>query len=255
MATAQIDINTRLKNQLTGRVTGLQFSHTDQAKTIFDIADRYAVNHRALKAGTGLFAEGEESDSLYIVLEGWLFLHRILEDGRRQILDFALPGDVIGFCGKEKSPLTFSADAITNAVIAVIPLRHVTELLRNDTASAMMLLRAGQEALLGAFDTLTDIGRRTAREAVAHFLLRIHRRSIESIGPDQDRTISFPLHQEHIGDALGLTAVHVCRTLRKLRNDGLVEISRGHLRLPNPDALAEEAGIYDFEDTDFRLAS
>jgi CRP-like cAMP-binding protein len=222
---------------------------------IIDFARIHASDRRFVAAGAELFAEGETSESLYVVLSGWLFLHRILEDGRRQILDFSLPGAVLGYRPRSETAFTFTAEAITNAEVAVIPITRVNELLSHGSSCVATLLDATDQALRGVFDTLTDIGRRTAREAVAHFLLRINRRIRALTGPGPDGSVPFPLRQEHIGDALGLTSVHVCRTLGKLRDDGLVEIGRGRLRIINANALAQDAGVYCFDGDNMPLAS
>ncbi len=255
MTSTHIEISSRFDTTASRQVQHALPSCPAHPKSIIDVAETHATRHKAVEAGAELFAEGGTSDCIYVVLEGWLFLHRILEDGRRQILDFALPGSVLSYGIQPGSTFAFSAEAITNTVIAVIPLRQVNSLLRSNPESAAMILNAANESLLSAFDTMTDIGRRTAREAVAHFLLRMHQRVVETIGSEDDGTISLPLHQEHIGDALGLTAVHVCRTLRKLRNDGLVEVSRGHLHIPDPEGLAMDAGIFGYEQPEFRIAS
>lgn len=222
---------------------------------VFAIADRYAMDRRSLAAGMELFAEGEASDCLYIVLDGWLILHRILEDGRRQILDFALPGAILGYRAGPAVPSGFTAEAITPASVAILPLSRIGALLREGSEISLTLLTALNDSLLGAFDSLTDIGRRTAREAVAHFLLRMARRIRQAMPLSLGETVPFPLTQEHIGDALGLTAVHVCRTLRALRADGLVTTGGGRLRIDEPEALAEEAGVYGIEPDMPRLAS
>jgi CRP/FNR family transcriptional regulator len=222
---------------------------------ILAIARKHATDRRSLAGGMELFAEGEVSDCLYVVLDGWLILHRILEDGRRQILDFALPGAVIGYRTGSDAAFEFSAEAVTPSSVAVIPLARIASLLREGSAASLTLLSALNEALLGAFDSLTDIGRRTAREAVAHFLLRMSRRIRRAGHAGRGDALPFPLTQEHIGDALGLTAVHVCRTLRTLRADGLVTLGCGRLRIEDADALAEEAAVYCFEHDIPRLAS
>lgn len=222
---------------------------------IFAIADRYAIDRRSLAAGTELFAEGEESEFLYVVLSGWLMLHRILEDGRRQILDFALPGAVVGYRAGPDAAFRFTAETVTPASVAIIPLKRIAGLLREGSAASLTLISALNDALLGAFDSMTDIGRRTAREAVAHFLLRMDRRIRRAGQAGAGHAVSFPLTQEHIGDALGLTAVHVCRTLRTLRADGLVTIGCGRLCIEDPEALAEEAAVYSIDHDFPRLAS
>lgn len=256
MATARIDIEAGIKQTslLSALTSQKEKRHSiapvntpEIRTTVFDIARNHATDKRIVAAGTELFAEGETSDSLFVVLSGWLFLHRILEDGRRQILDFALPGAVLGYHADPDKPFKFSAEAITNAEVAAIPISCVGDLLSRGSSCAMILLEAANESLLGAFDTLTDVGRRTAREAIAHFLLRMSRRIRALARTNAEDAVSFPLRQEHIGDALGLTSVHVCRTLGKLRNDGLVEIGQGRLRIRDEDALASDASVYAFE--------
>ena len=211
---------------------------------VYELAQDFASDCRLVTAGTELLAEGETTDKLYVVLSGWVLLHRILEDGRRQILDFALPGSVLGYRARPDAAQPFSAEALTDTEIAVIPLSRVREALTNGSTCALSLLNAANDALLGAFDTLTDIGRRTAREAIANFLLRMDRRIRNAIEVSDSVSVPLPLTQEHIGDTLGLTAVHVCRTLRRLREDGLVEAGRGRLKILDKNALAIEAGVY-----------
>ncbi|MBT5049062.1 MAG: Crp/Fnr family transcriptional regulator [Rhodospirillaceae bacterium] len=259
MATAQINLKSPAPPMVAPNVVRLDRAapilpeqHRD---AIFDVAHKHAVDRRIVPAGAELFAEGEVSENLYVVLDGWLFLHRILEDGRRQILDFALRGAVLGYRGHAQIPFTFSVEAVTNAEVAVIPISRVNELFQRGSTCAMTLLDATNNALLGAFDNLTDVGRRTAREAVAHFLLRMDRRIRRTSMTNGNDPIPFPLTQEHIGDALGLTAVHVCRTLRALRADGLIETGRGRLNLLDREALANEAGVFTCDSDDTRLAS
>lgn len=221
--------------------------------TIFEIAQSIGSDRRFIAAGAELFAEGETSDNLYIVLDGWLMSYRILEDGRRQILDFALPGTVLGYRSHPETPFAATVEAITDAEVAIIPLSRISALLYRRSDCAITLLEAANRALIEAFDTLTDVGRRTAREAIAHFLLRMDRRVRQIPGNETRDSIPFPLTQEHIGDALGLTAVHVCRTLRTLRADGLIEPGRGHLLIRHKEALAEEAGAFQTSIGDTRL--
>jgi len=264
MATARIDIESRtgpvpLRTPYGSPQGGLRPNASsdvaEKKNGVLGIVRDYAIDRRFVPAGAELFAEGEVSENLYIVLDGWLFQHRILEDGRRQILDFALPGAVVGYRSHPEAPFAFSAEAITNAEVAIIPLNRVTEIIRSGSESALTLLEAANEALLGAFDTLTDIGRRTARESIAHFLLRMDRRIRRSASANDQGSLPFPLSQEHIGDALGLTSVHVCRTLSKLRSEGLVETGRGRLRIVDIDALSEDAGVASCDAGDLRLAS
>ncbi len=208
------------------------------ASAIEEIASQY----RTIPAGSDIYSEGETSDDLYMVIEGWVFQHQILEDGRRQILDFALPGSLLGFQPDGGAEMTHAAEALTNATVAVIPRDRLGEFLSRDPEFGLRVISAAAGALNTAYESLTDVGRRTAREAVAHLLLRLFNR-VCALAPHVAGTpISFPLTQEHIGDALGLTAVHVCRTLRCLREKGVVELHNGKLSVLDAGSLAEIAG-------------
>lgn len=261
MSATQLSVKNHSKSSEHSKVIRLHRSAPqapttgDRDRDIFAIARRLASDCRLVAGGAELFAEGERSDNLYVVLDGWLFLHRILEDGRRQILDFALPGGVLGYRAHADTPFSFTVEALTDAKVAVIPLSRLKDLLLRGSGCAVALLDAAHESLLEAFDNLTDLGRRTAREAVAHFLLRMDRRIRRTGVRSDDAVMPFPLTQEHMGDALGLTAVHVCRTLRALRADGLVEAGRGRFKILDREALAAEAGIFLDDPYDTRLAS
>ena len=206
------------------------------------IARRFATGLRNVPAGMEIYAEGELSDDLYVVVEGWAFLHQILEDGRRQILDFALPGSWLGFQPQPDAEMPHTAEALTDVTVAVIPRDRLSDIFARQPEVALRFVSAAVGALNYAYESLTDVGRRTAREAVAHLLLRLHCR-VRALHPETAaETIAFPLTQEHIGDALGLTAVHVCRTLRGLREAGVVGLCKATLKISDPDALSEIAG-------------
>lgn len=203
----------------------------------------FAADRRRVAAGTELVSEFETCSHLYVVVDGWMAMKRILEDGRQQILDFVLPGDVIGDATGQSQALKFSVEALTDAEVICVPASRVPELLQRIPSLAPALLQAMQRALSRAYDGLTDIGRRSAREAVSSFLLRMEERIRAAVGERPDGSVEFPLTQENIGDALGLTAVHVCRTLRALSKEGIVSACRKGLAVSDHDRLAEIAGL------------
>lgn len=209
------------------------------------IADRLATEHRHVSAGAelGVFADSEKF--LFVVTDGWMFRNAILEDGRRQILDFILPGDFVAGRYQDAEEVSQTLDAITDSVVALIPLSAVSELVSEMPSMALTLLEASQSALYASYENLVDTGRRTSIEAVAHFLMRMEKRAGQSIGRTENGAVPFPLIQEHIGDAIGLTAVHVCRTLRKLKTAGVIEMGRGWLKITDRQQLAEFAGTWD----------
>jgi len=219
-----------------------------------DLSDRFPSEIRSVAARTEILTEGDFSDGMVIVRRGWMMQYRILEDGRRQVLQFGLPGDVIGYRADPAAPLSFSVEAVTECEFAFVPFSIARRILRQGGRDAQRLFEALSLSLDSAFDALTDAGRRNALEAVAHFIWRTSRR-IES-GSDEETVaeFDFPLNQEQIGDLLGLTAVHVCRTLCKLKSLGVVSLCRGKLRVEDPAALAEIAGICETHPDEWSIA-
>lgn len=251
----------RSKNQcVNGKSPNTNPVALSDGNRLIAIAARLATEHRRVAAGAEFCAFEESEKFLFVVIDGWMFRNAILEDGRRQILDFILPGDLIAGHRWNDTEVSQTVDAITDSVVALIPVHSVAELVREMPSVALTLLDASQSALYASYENLVDTGRRTSLEAVAHFLIRIESRAAASIGRTNDGTVVFPLIQEHIGDAIGLTAVHVCRTLRKLKTAGAIEIGRGWLKITDPAKLAGFAGVsegsaFNSEHTSHRLAS
>jgi CRP-like cAMP-binding protein len=196
---------------------------------------------RNLRAGETLYFQGDESRYIYLLLDGWCFRHQSLEDGRRQILDFALAGAVFGF--PTASILTHSVEALTPCTFSVFTRDNLFDLLQRVPvlSSRFIEIMAGAEAR--AYEHLTSVGRRTARERVANLLMELLLRSrrVESAGGTARMTL--PLMQPHIADALGLASETVCRTLAAMRKDGVLVLRAQKLEVLDIDRLAEEAGI------------
>jgi CRP-like cAMP-binding protein len=208
------------------------------------VARLLSAEERLIPAGHEVYAEGEQAGDFHVILEGWAILYQILEDGRRQILDFALPGSILGLGASSQSEMGHTAESLTDLRLAVVPRHRLGELIARDSSVAMRLVEAMAGNLEAAYESLTDAGRRTAREAVAHLLLRLARRVVAGQEHAGTPVLELPLTLEHIGDALGLTAVHVCRTLRGLREDGVVTYCKGRLRIESAARLADAAGVF-----------
>jgi len=183
-------------------------------------------------------------------LDGWAYLYEILEDGRRQILDFSLPGALIGFQPHAASELTYSAQALTSISVCSFSRKRFNDFARTYPEMALRLASIAARDQYLAFHHLSNIGRRTARERVANLLLELFYRARVQSDVAPGDSIDMPLTQEQIGDAVGLTNIHVNRMLRDLRLAGLLEIipavppnRGGTLRILDPDRLAEEAGF------------
>jgi CRP/FNR family transcriptional regulator len=199
--------------------------------------------HRTVQAGTDLIRQGEISKDVYVLVDGWAMLTILLEDGRRQIVEFCLPGAMFGFEPVADAPMPYSAQTITEATLCVLPERELMAFVGQRPEMAVALARTcGRHRMLD-FQHLVNIGRRNARERVASLLLELFIR-LRLHGANRSvAAVDLPLTQEHIGDALGLTNIHVNRVLRRLREDGIVQLRAHVLEILDPDRLAEEAGF------------
>lgn len=194
------------------------------------------------EAGHSLLLERRASSQLFTLYAGWAFRFKTLSDGRRQILSFLLPGDFIGLQNEFAEGQTHGVEALTAVSLCVFSrdrlrgLFHTHPRLGYDIA----WLTAREEKMVD--DNLVTAGRRNAGERIAMLLMHLFRRA-ERVGLAREGWVEFPLNQQHIADALGLSLVHTNKTLRKLEQSGLHQIDRGWLRILDPLAL-ETLGDY-----------
>jgi CRP-like cAMP-binding protein len=190
-----------------------------------------------IRKGRDVIVAGRHYDSVFVNHDGWLFRYKILQNGGRQILDFILPGQFFGLQACAFNASLYSVATITDASISTIPLAMIDQVFEQNPkpGKALFWSAACESALLG--EHLTDAARRSAYERVGHFLLELLLRS-RAAGLAQDMSFHMPLTQELIGDALGLTTVHVNRTLRSLREDKLIAMVGKHVTILDFEALA-----------------
>jgi CRP-like cAMP-binding protein len=220
-----------LPSKLTAGVSAQDMLRVNAARPTF----------RALKAGETLYFQGDEAKYIYLLLDGWAFRHHNLEDGRRQILDFALSGAVFGF--PATGVLTHSVEALTPCTFSVFTRDNLFDLLQRVPVLGLrfMEMMAGAEAR--AFDRLTSVGRRSARERVANLLMELLLRAHGVGSADGPARMTVPLMQPHIADALGLASETVCRVLAAMRKDGVLVLRSQKLEVLDVLRLADEAGI------------
>lgn len=210
-------------------------------------------NIRTIDSGNTILAQGEVVSSISIILSGWSFAYRTLADGRRQILDFTLAGNLMGF-GANRIAQN-GVETITPCVIGNLPISQFYSLLGRCPHFAVHLAECIVDSEQRAHSHLTQLGRRSARERIAALIVELTTRSklrkTFGSGDGQD----LPLTLAMIADALGLSCEHVCRTLAKLFEDGVVELKRQSLQILDSNALAREAGVDDRLDSTVRLAA
>jgi CRP-like cAMP-binding protein len=186
---------------------------------------------------------GDRCTCWYVNRDGWLFRYKILHSGARQILDFILPGEVFGLQACVFGSALYSVATITPTVVSAVPFEMTDALLSRDPKVAKVLLWSAvcESARLG--EHVTDAGRRSAYERLAHFFLELFVRA-KRAGLADDMSFHAPLTQQLIGDALGLTTIHVNRTLRLLREHDLIAIEDRRITLLDFAALSSAC---DFE--------
>jgi CRP/FNR family transcriptional regulator len=180
---------------------------------------------RVLQAREHVFFEGDPKDHVYQVEKGTVCLYKTLPDGRRQIVDFAYPGDLIGLGGPGEH--VFSAQAITLARLRCLPAGLLHDVALHDAEVGMQLYRAMSEQLLAARDLLLTVGQRNAMERLGALLLALSRRNAR-IGADP-RRIALPMTRADIADFLSLTIETVSRTFTKLRQAGTIDLVQSSL--------------------------
>ncbi|MEZ5829646.1 MAG: Crp/Fnr family transcriptional regulator [Dongiaceae bacterium] len=195
---------------------------------------------RTLKPGENLFIQGDDVRSICVLHAGWAFRYQCLEDGRRQIVDFVLPGDVLGVDSSTHAP--YGVEALSPCSWVIISREAFFADLRRQPALSMKLVDLLSAAQLRAFEQMTSVGRRTARERVAYLLLDLARRVRKSASACEGVEITMPLMLSHIGDALGLATETVCRCLGELKRAGILVFSAGRLEILDIDGLSDLAG-------------
>jgi CRP-like cAMP-binding protein len=197
-----------------------------------------------LSAGETLIFESQEEAPLYTLLVGWAFRFKTLSDGRRQILNFLLPGDFIGVQQEMGIAAVHGVMTVTDAVFCVFERDTLWQLHRKSPSMGFNVtwLTAQEESLVD--EKVLSVGRRNAQERIATLLLILFKRAAALEADGGASGVPFPLTQLHVADALGLSLVHTNKTMRRLEQIGLHRISDGRLHLDNPKALAQLADLY-----------
>jgi CRP-like cAMP-binding protein len=198
---------------------------------------------RKLGAHEAVVREGDRPAAVTLLLSGFLCRYKVLPDGRRQIMSFHIPGDIPDLQSLHLTTMDHTLAALTASTVALIPHTVVLDFLRLHPEIAALCWR---HTLIDAAvfrEWMLGIGRRSAYERIAHVFCELFART-RALGLARDDTCDMPVTQADIADALGLSAVHVNRTLQELRADGLVELRNGVLEIENWDGL-QRAGEFD----------
>jgi CRP-like cAMP-binding protein len=166
--------------------------------------------------------EGDEANYAYKVVSGAVRLCKHMVNGRRQIADFLLPGEFFGFL--QFGSYTFTAEAVGEVVLMAYPNRQVENLSNTMPAMRDRIMMVLSQRLLGMQDHLVMLGRQSARERVASFLLML----AERVGAEDGALVDMPMSRQDIADYLGLTIETVCRVLSDMKRTKVIDTPNLH---------------------------
>jgi len=211
-------------------LAGLQVADITRIRSFWRSVERYPP-------GAMIQASRRSPRKQFVIVSGWGCETRILPDGRRQIFSFLLPCDVVDLTlGSQVGRRSFMSltrlEIIdSNVLIAAEP---------DGAAAAEALNKAAARTEDRLFDHMVRIGRLNAKERVLNLLLELHDR-LKAVGLVKEDSFRLPLTQEVFADALGLSIVHINRTLQQLRRSGRITLKAGSVTLHDPAKLSAYA--------------
>jgi CRP-like cAMP-binding protein len=193
------------------------------------------------EAGASILSEGMHSAQLFTILSGWTFRYKTLDDGRRQILNYALAGDLLGLQGAVAGAMDHSVEALSPVILCVFQRSDLQSLYQQQPGLAYDItwLAAREERMLD--EHLLSVGRRSALERAAYLLSFLHQRAL-SIGASGDKTLLIPISQQHVADTLGMSLVHTNKTLRQLAHRNLIRWHDRACEIVDPSELMKLSG-------------
>lgn len=202
---------------------------------------QFKTDELRVDAGASFLRQGASSEHLYTVLSGWAFRYKMLDDGRRQILNYALPADMVGLQGALMREMEHSVEALTSLVLCMFPRSKMWDLYGHFPSLAYDLtwLAAREERLID--ENLVSLGRRTALERTAYLLLHLFVRA-EEADLTKNGAIQFPFTQQHLADTLGMSLVHTNKTLKRLYASNAIRWKDRVFEMIDRAALARIAG-------------
>lgn len=215
---------------------------TDHARAMLHAA---VMDVSRVEAGVHLVAQDLPYRHAFVLHKGWALRTRLMPDGERQIVNFLLPGDAFGLAGAFFAKADHTITALTPVAVSRLNpdlvFKFITE--NPQFGAALFWSIALEESQLR--ERIVGLGRRSAEERVAHCLVDLQER-LARVELGHLVAEGYPLTQQHVADAMGLSLVHVNRTLRALAKRGVIRLAPGRLFVTDPERLA---GIAKFDDS------
>lgn len=203
-------------------------------------------NRRTVRTGADLVHEGQRGHAAFILARGWVCSYKVLSDGGRQIIDFQIPGDFLGLRSLLLRTSDHNFEPVTDIEVSEVAAADLLTAFGQTPRLAAAVLWAASRDEAMVVEHLVDLGRRSAQVRTAHFLLELGAR-LKLVGMATPAGYRCPLTQYMLADALGLSAIHLNRVLRQLRELGLLTFQKGlvtYRDLPALVAFAEFESAY-----------
>jgi CRP-like cAMP-binding protein len=200
------------------------------------------VTVRQMRADHDIVRDRDRPTQSCLVIEGWLCRYKVLESGTRQIFSFHIAGDVPDLQSLFLNTMDHNLGSLVQTTVAFIPHDSIRTLIRNFPRVGELLWR---DTLIDAAifrEWIVGMGRRAAPSRIAHVLCELFVK-MRAVGLTRGYTCDFPVTQTVLADALGLSTVHVNRSLMELRGKGLITLERHTLKILKWDELQDEGGF------------
>jgi CRP-like cAMP-binding protein len=212
------------------------------SKQEVDVLRSIPTEVRDVRAHTDIVADGEWPAELSLITEGFACRYKLLSGGQRQIMAFLIPGDICDLRALLTGKMDHAVAALNPCRIATISRQKIFDAMEKYRRIELALWR---DTMLDAAlyrQWLINLGRRTAEQRIAHLLCEIWTR-LHAIGRAQDAAYELPITQSDLADAVGFSLVHVNKSLRSLREDGLITFRDNEVRVHDWDRLRSVAGF------------
>jgi len=210
-----------------------------------DWTQEYRDGQYQLKSKEDLYCEGDEHNNIYTLFDGFVKLYKTLENGKIQVMRFASPGDLLGFQADLAGPMHHGAQALTDCLLCTFPKDKVNKMLSSHMEIASEMITKSARIMAVCQEHLLSTGARNARERIAFSLFELNHRMkvLQEFRAEGGvaKTVHLPLTQEDLADAVGLTPIHVNRTLRKMKAEKLIKCGKGNIVVLDEQALKKIA--------------
>jgi CRP/FNR family transcriptional regulator, nitrogen fixation regulation protein len=217
MLQSQIQVTTPYSALQTKWHPDLTTSKLPASRNPLDLLDTRG-NHISVKRGRVIYTEGETADYCYKLVSGSVRTVKLLSDGRRQVCEFLMPGEHLGF--GSQGEYYFTAEAVSDAELVRYSRRSVEALIREDSAVAQRLRQLASHDLQGAYERMVLMCHKSAQQRVAWFLLNMAERS----GTDDDDFVLLSMTRTDIADYLGMALETVSRAIGQLKRKGVIAL-------------------------------